>query len=201
MLDQLFAEMQAEDAVGLLLAAQLHNTPGEMNIIVQSTLLDHSIGRLKAQNQYVIHLTNLAEHKLTLGLFDEIAFVETHPLLIHHNAPRFNVFIASAPESPEAVLQEIEDAHEAIMKGWRDMARDFNTMAAPDVILRTGYGFLGKMPEPIVQAVAQILARHKVQHNLIADETPLTPMKLLAIDQSYFVAAMFEIERITFESE
>jgi len=201
MFDQLFAEMQAEDSVGLLLAAQLHNTPGEMNIVVQSTLLDHSIGRLRPQNQYIIHLTNLAEHKLTLGLFDEIAFVESHPLLIHHNAPRFNVFIGNAAESPEAVLQEIEDAHEAILKSWRDMARDFNTMAAPDVILRTGYGFLGKMPEPLAQAVAQILTRHNVQHNLIADETPITPMKLLAIDQSYFVAAAFEIEVVTFENE
>ncbi len=198
MFDQLFTEMQSDDAVGLLLAAQLHNTPGEMNIVVQSTLLDHSIGRLKPQNQYVIHLINLAEHKLTLGLFDEIAFVESHPLLYHHNAPRFDVFISSAPESPESVLQEIEDAHEEILRGWRDITRDFNPMTAPDAILRTGFGFLGKMPEPVAQAVAQVLTRHNVQHNLIADETPITPMKLLAIDQSYFVAADFEIEQVMF---
>ncbi len=198
MFDQLFNEMHVEDAVGLMLAAQLAETPDDVQIIVRTTVFDKSIGGLRDQNQYAIKATKVAEHKLTLGLFDHIAFIDDHPLLYHHNAPRLCVFVSSRAESADAVMHDIEDVHTEVYDTWRDLPMDLNSLSTPEQVLDTGFGLLGEMPEPFAKAVADVLNRHGVKHNLVTEEEPPSQaMKLLAIDDSYLVAAEFSIELIS----
>ncbi len=193
---QLFGEMQAEDAVGLLLAAQLTETPNDLQVVVRTTVFDKGTGGLRDQNQYLIKSVGLVEHKLSLGLFDHIGFIDEHPLLYHYNTPVVRVFIGSRPAAPETLMREIEMAHTDVYDTWRDLPMDLNKLCQPEQLLDAGFGLLGEMPQPFANAVAQVLARHQVKCNLVTDDAPTAQMKLLAVDESYFVAADFAIELI-----
>jgi hypothetical protein len=192
--EQLTREMQAEDAVGLLAAAQLGRSVNELSLVVQTTLFDRSIGGLRPQTQYVIQARGLAEHKLTLGLFNRIGFVADHPLLYHHNLPRVRVFVGSPNADPEPLIQAISDAHVQVYDGWRDLEMDLNKLAPLDRVLRAGYGLLGEMPQPFAKAVSAVLTQHGIQHTLMEDDAPPVPMKLLVLDESYLVGADFTAE-------
>jgi hypothetical protein len=193
---QLFEEMRSEDAVGVLLAAQITDSPNDLQLIVRTTVFDKAVGGLREQSQYAIKTAGLAEHQITLGLFDHIGFIEDHPLLYHYNTPTVRVFIGSRPEAPHTVLDEIEQAHADVYDTWRDLTMDLNKLCPPEQLFKSGFGLLGEMPQPFATVVAEVLARHKVKYNLTADEAPPAHMKLLAIDDSYFVAADFAIEQI-----
>ena len=52
--DQLFREMEAEDAVGLLVAVQLGRSVNDVNFMLQTTLFEKSVGGLRPQTQYII---------------------------------------------------------------------------------------------------------------------------------------------------
>jgi hypothetical protein len=194
--DQLFGEMQAEDAVGLLVAVQLTESPNDVQFVVRSTVFDKSTGGLRDQNQYLIKSVGMVEHQVSLGMFDHIAFIDEHPLLYHYNTPPVRVFVGSRAESPDAIMHEIELTHTEVYDTWRDLSMDLNPLCPPEQLFSAGYGLLGMMPQPFAQAVAQVLARHHVKCNLVTDEQPPTQMKLLAVDESYFVAADFAIELI-----
>jgi hypothetical protein len=193
---QLFEEMQSEDAVGLLLAAQLTDSPNDLQVIVRTTVFDKAVGGLRELSQYAIKTLGLAEHQITLGLFDHIAFIEDHPLLYHYNTPVVRVFIGSRPEAPESLLREIEQAHGDVYDAWRDLPMDLNKLCPPEQLFNAGFGLLGEMPQPFANVVAEVLTRHQVKHNLATEDAPTTRMKLLAIDDSYFIAADFVIEHI-----
>ncbi len=194
MFDQLFQDMQAEDAVGVLLAAHLGNTPDEILFVIQSTRFDRSMGGLRPQHQYIIRAVGLAEHKISLGTFQDISLIDDHPLLYHHNTPRVRVFISSQPESPDTLLQDISRAHTEVYDTWRDLADDLNQLVEPPQLFAAGFGLFGEMPQPFADAVSQVFTRHGVKHNLVIDETSPRQMKLLSIDDSYCVAADFSIE-------
>lgn len=189
--EQLTQEMQAEDAVGLLAAAQLGRSVNELSLVVQTTLFDRAVGGLRPQTQYVIQVSGLVEHKLSLGLFNQIGFVADHPLLYHHNLPRVRVFVGSQVADPEPLIEAINDAHSQVYDGWRDLEMDLNKLSPMDRVLRAGYGLLGEMPQPFAKAVSEVLTQHSVQHTLMEDDTPPAPMKLLVLDESYLVGADF----------
>jgi hypothetical protein len=191
---QLTQEMQAEDAVGLLAAAQLGRSVNELSLIVQTTLFDRSVGGLRPQTQYVIQASGLVEHKLTLGLFNRIGFVADHPLLYHHNLPRVRVFVGSPLADPDRLIQAINDAHTQVYDGWRDLEMDLNRLASIDRVLQAGYGLLGDMPQPFAKTISEVLTQYGVQHTLMEDDAPPVPMKLLVLDESYLVGADFTAE-------
>src|SRR5579859_4007947 len=145
-------DLSDESAVGLLLAAQLGNTPTEMALVVRTTLLDRATGSLSPVRQYVIRIGGMVEHKLTLGPFDQVAFVDDHPLLYHHNAPGVRIFISSPAADPDAVLRDIAEAYSRLFNGLRDLRSDLNHRADPRMILQQGMGTLGEVPAPFADA-------------------------------------------------
>ncbi len=192
--EQLAQEMQAEEAVGLLAAAQLSHGVNEMSFVVQTTLFDKAVGGLRPQTQYIIQANGVVEHKLTLGLFNQIGFVQDHPLLYHHNMPRVRLFVGSAVADAVPLIDAIGDAHTQVYDGWRDLEMDLNKLAPLERVLRAGYGLLGEMPEPFAAALSEVLTRRGVQHTMMYDDAVSLPMKLLMLDESYFVASDFDIE-------
>ncbi len=186
--------MQAEDAVGLFVAAQLGNTPEEILCVVQSTLFDRSVGGLRLQHRYVIRALGLTEHKISLGMFNTIDLIGEHPLLYHHNTPRVRVFINSRPESPDELFCAITKAHGETYDTWRDLHDDLNPLIEPEKLLAAGFGLLGEMPQPFAEAVSEVCTQYGVQHNLVVGDPPPRQMKLLSIDDSYLVASEFHID-------
>jgi len=159
MFEPIAQDLEAENAVGLLLAAQLGNTPSELILMVRTTILDAARGGLRPVGQYVIRLAGLVEHKISLGLFNHMAFVDSHPLLYHHNAPATRFYVTSPASDPDAVLSQLEAAHSEIFGHWRNLLDDLNHRAEPREILGQGMGTLGEMPAPLAESIVQTVSR------------------------------------------
>lgn len=196
MFGQLVRELQNENALGLLLAAQLGNTPSEMTLVIRTTYLDAASGGLRPIGYYTVQMTSLVDHKMALGPFNHAAALDDHPLLYDHNLPSVRVFVSTPAADPEAIMEQIEEAHSQMFGQWRTLANDLNKRAEPQDILTKGMGLIGEMPQPFAELVSKLLTEHGIQHNLIEGEPKIGHFKLLAFDNSYFVARVFNVESV-----
>jgi hypothetical protein len=188
-------DLQAENAVGLLLVAQLGSSPSEMLLVVRTVIHDPAVGGLRPLNQYVIKLVGLVEHKISLGLFNHLALVEDHPLLHHHNAPNVRIYLSSAAADPDTVLGEIEDTHFEMFGRWRELGDDLNHRIAPHELLKAGMGTLGEFPAPFADALCEVLKTHDISYTATPGEQKIGRCYLLAFDNSYLIARGFTVEQ------
>ena len=188
-------ELQAENAVGVLLLAQLGSSPAEIMLAVRTTILDQAAGGLRPLNQYVVRLAGLVEHKIALGLFDHIALVEDHPLLHHHNAAGVRVYLTSSAADPDAVLADIEAAHFEMFGRWRELGDDLNHRVPPQELLKAGMGTLGEFPEPFATALGEVLRAYQVGFSSAPGEAKIGHCYVLAFDNSYLIARSFAVEQ------
>ncbi len=191
---QMVSEMAEENAIGLALVAQLGSTPSEISLMFRTAILDQSVGALRPVGQYMIQIVSLVEHQLSLGLFNHFAYVDDHPLLYHHNAPSYRVFVTSVAADPDKVLAALERAYAEMFGRRRMIEEDFNERAEPQDILTAGMGLLMATPEPFAQRAIDVLKAHNVSATLLPDEPKIGHFALLAFDDSYCVGRMFTIE-------
>ncbi|MHB8628138.1 MAG: hypothetical protein ACYDBJ_09845 [Aggregatilineales bacterium] len=197
MFEPIVRELETENAVGLLLAAQLGNTPSELILMLRTTILDAALGGLRPVGQYVIRLAGLVEHKIALGLFNHMAFVDSHPLLHHHNAPVMRIYVTSPATDPDGVLKQIDTTHSEMFGHWRDLRDDLNHRAEPRDLLAQGMGTLGEMPAPLAESIAQVLKANGVTCTLVEGEPKIGHCLLLAFDNSYLIARNFAVEKVS----
>ncbi len=194
MFKQLFEDLRAENALGLLLAAQLGASPSELLAILRTTTLNPASGELTPIGYYTIQMTSLIEHKITLGPFNHAALIDDHPLLYHHNVVGQKLFITSPAADPETVLDSIAQAHYEMFGRWRTLTDDLNKRIDPQTVLQNGIGLLGEFPRPFAEVVSGILTEHQIGHNRVDGDAKIGLLKLLAFDDSYFVARVFEVK-------
>lgn len=206
--DQLLAELEDEQGYGVLLVAQMGGVPNELQLIVETARYDEAAQGLRPQHDYVIRILGAREHRVSLGVFGRLAFIEDdHPLLYHHNTPKVAVYFDGVAENVNELVLDISQAYVSTFGQWRhlvDMAEDINRAIPMVDLLQSGYGLLGTMPRPLAERLKKVLAHHNVACTLTEDATFATAdehgrsrmAKLLLIDQSYFIALDFAIERM-----
>lgn len=196
MFNQIIEELQAENALGLLLAAQLGTTPAELSIVLRTTTLDQQTGALSPVSLYQIKLGSTIEHKLTLGPFNHAAILEDHPILYHHVHTPIRVFVTNPAENVDETYDSLAAAYIEMFGQYRQLIQDLNQRTEPDEILQSGMGMLGEFPEPFAPTAARVLHNHGVETTLIAGDAKIGGFKLLAFDNSYFVARMIDIQKL-----
>jgi hypothetical protein len=192
MFEQISQEMEAENAVGLILAAQLYGSPEAMQAVVQTALFEPA--GLRPQNQYVIQMAQVVEHQIVLGLFNTIEFTDNHPLLHAHNASHAAIYLASKADDPGQVLRDMQESHDHLYGEWRDLRESLNQLSTAGQVFAAGYGLLGEMPRPFADTVSAILTRHGVKHNMVETSEGQGMYKALILDNTYFVAAEITVE-------
>jgi hypothetical protein len=191
---QLLDDLKSENALGLLLAAQLGSSPSELTAVLRTTTLDAASGELTPIGYYTIQMSGVIEHQLTLGPFNDAALIDDHPLLYHHNAPGVKLFIGSPAADADAVLGSIAGAYVQVFGRWRQLTDDLNKRIDADAVLQNGMGVLGEFPQPFVDTISAILTEHGISHNRVEGDPKIGRLKLLAIDDSYFIARVFEVK-------
>jgi len=197
MFEPIARDLEAENGVGLLLAAQLGNTPSELALMLRTTILDAALGGLRPVGQYVVRVMGLAEHKISLGLFNHLAFVDSHPLLFHHNTPAMRIYVTSPAADPADVLDQIQVAHSEMFGPWRNLRDDLNHRVDPLELLVQGMGTLGEVPAPFADAVTQVLNANGVTSSQVAGEPKIGHCLMLAFDNSYVIARNFSVDTVT----
>jgi hypothetical protein len=196
MLDQIIQELQEPDALGLLLAAQLDTTPAEIFLVLRTTMRVPETAMLNPVSTYQIKLGSLIEHKLALGPFNHAAAMDDHPILYHHNHTGIRVFVTNAADDVDATYDALAAAYLELFGQYRQMVQDLNQRTEPDDILTSGMGMLGEFPEPFAVMAARILHDHGVKTTLVAGDPKIGGFKLLAFDNSYFVARTIDIQKM-----
>ncbi len=201
--EQLFGELQDEKDVGVLLVVQLGGVPNELQLIVQTARMDEAAEGLRERNSYIIRVLGVREHRASVGVFGTLFIAENHPILFHHNEAMHEVTFSGKPADTNELVLDIQSAYGATFGPWRDLAEDLNREKPLFDLLSSGEGVLGRMPQPAAERVVRVLEHHKLTASSKeidagragADEHGRERrLKLLGIDDSYFIAYDFSIE-------
>ncbi|MEZ4669143.1 MAG: hypothetical protein R3E39_14645 [Anaerolineae bacterium] len=202
--EQLLAELQGEKAYGIFLAVQMGGVPQELQLMVQTATFDEQAQGLRPRNQYVVRALGVVEHRLSLGIFGNLFFTEEHPVLFHYNLPRSVIQFDGQPDDVNELVLDINQAYLSTFGPWRELAKDLNREQPLVNLLQSGKGVLGTMPQPGAERMLRVLAHHGVQghleeNRLYEDEDEhgrSRNMKLLGIDDSYFIALDFTVDEL-----
>jgi len=188
--------LQPEDNLGVLLAAQMGGTPQEIQLIIQTTRLDEEKDALVATGQYIVRAINTIEHRITLGLFNNIAHSTSNPILYKHNEPLYEVFFRGKPENVDNLMLDIQQLYGQTYGIYRHMADELNRARPLASLLGEGYGYLGTMPAPFVERIKKLFNRYGMQINTAEAEShrPDFQFELLVMDDSFIVAQLFSVD-------
>jgi len=200
--EALLSEVNGDDEVGILLLAQLGGVPNELQLFIQTAMYDDAVKGLRDRSNYIIRVLGVREHRLSLGIFGTLFFSEAHPILLHHNEPKTDVYFEGQPEDNNALVLDLIQAHASTFGPWREFAGDLNREIPLSDLLKRGEGRLGTMPRSAAERMQRVLAHHGMQSRLDSDDARestdehgrSTQWKLLGIGDSYFVALDFAVD-------
>ena len=205
--EQLLSQLEGERQYGVLLVTQMGGVPNEIQLMVETAEFDEEAQGLRPQGNYIIRALGVREHRITLGVFGSLKFLDDHPLLYHHNTPRVAVHFDGKPKDMNELVLDISQAYVSTFGPWRhlvEMDDDLNRTKPLVDLLTAGYGLLGTMPKPLAERMARVLAHHNVNASLAEDASFETEdehgrsklVKLLLIDHSYVIALDFSVEQL-----
>jgi len=202
--EQLVSELQNEKDYGIFLAIQVGGVPNELQLLIETAQYDEEAQGLRPRNQYIIRALGVHEHRVSVGVFARLSFMDEHPLLYHHNTAKVEVYFEGKPEDVNELVLDITQAHASTFGPLRHLVADINRGKPLVDLLNSGGGMLGEMPKPVAERMARVFAHHHLKPTLIEDDEFETQdehgrsrlMKLLAIDDSYVVALDFSVEQM-----
>jgi hypothetical protein len=196
-LDDIISTLEVEHKFGVLLAAQLGQTPQELQLIIQTADYDEEKAAITTQATYVIRCIGVEEHRLSLGIFNRLARVTDDPLLWNYNQPYHQIYFKGHFKNPaltaDGLMLELTQLYTQHYGLFRNLAIDLNRMAPLETLLKAGHGLLGEMPAPMAAHVKTLLERYGLTVTLVETEreAPDFPYQLLVMDDSYFIATLF----------
>lgn len=203
--EKLLSELQGEQDYGIFLAAQMGGVPNELQLIIQTARYDAEKQGLRPRSQFVVRVLGVAEHRMGLGIFGRFFIAEEHPILFHHNEPRMAVkFEGKSQKDINELVLDIHQAYVTTFGPWRELAADINREKPLVDLLSSGEGVLGVMPKPVAERMVKVFQHHGMTAKL--DEQAMYEkddehgrsrnLKLLGIDDSYFVALDFTVDEM-----
>lgn len=179
----------------------------------------------REMSRWRIEVRGLAEHALKLESHCAIEHSDQHPLLLDHVGRRGDLYFRGPIESPSAVLGDLLTAHQELFGTWRPVQAFWNEAFGPGSrmldLLAADSGLIASGPMALMEAFNAVLASHGVSGNIL-DKGPIkrwddelqwveetrdlsvltlnarrpTRNTAGAIDFSYVVAQVFEVDRI-----
>lgn len=204
--DQLVSELSGEKDYGVLLVAQMGGVPNELQLIIQTAQYDDQAQGLRPRHTYVARALGVLEHRVSVGVFGRLRFLDEHPLLYHHNTPKVAVYFDGKPADFNELVLDISQAHVSAYEGWRHLVEteDVNRSLPLIELFQRGFGVVGVMPQPFAERVGKVLDHHGIKHTAnvetdfeTTDEHGRSRLaKLLLLDQSYVIALSFSVEEL-----
>lgn len=203
-LKTILAAIAPENNLGVLLAAQMGGTPREVQLILQTTEYEPEKDALKVTGQHIIRVIGVVEHRLSLGLFHNMALSSDNPLLYRHNSQQMQVYFRGTPDNIDSFMIELNQLYGqtyGIFDPSGRMADEINRAMPLYNLLKSGSGLLCTSPQPFAEKVKKLLTHHQMSchflevedHHEHDDDHPHHEITyhLLAMDDSYFVAQVF----------
>lgn len=205
--DQLLSELQGDQHYGILLAAQMGGVPEEIQLLFETAVYDERANGLRPRGNYIVRALGVREHRVSLGLFNQLGWHDDHPLLYHHNTAPVALHFEGSPADAGALTLDISQAYATTFGPWRhltDYHSGLNRSQLLVDLLASGEGLLGVMPLPLAERIAKVLAHHGMTAHLAQDPDYATHdehgrsrlARLLLIDDGYVIALDFSVEQM-----
>ena len=193
---QIIETLRDENRLGVILAAQMGGTPEEVQLILQTTAFDEEQQGLIPDKTFVIRCLGVQEHRVSLGLFNTIIYVEEHPLLWNHNYAFKQIYFRGTPDDVNDLMLDLNQLYGAQYGPFRTLADNINRSLPLSKLLLSGHGLLGEMPEPMAEKVQALFEKHGMTIKLVDTELKEPPVKfsLLVLDDSFFIAQLYSVE-------
>lgn len=116
---QLLDDLSGDAHFGVLIMAQLDAVPETLQFIVSAA--DEIPGQpaLVDRRRYVVRAIGVAEHNLSLGLFNTIRILDEHPLLNAYNHDPTALFFRGQPDDASALFIDLMQAYASTFGPWR----------------------------------------------------------------------------------
>lgn len=185
-----------EHHLGVILVAQMGMTPEEIQLVIQTAEYVEAEQALITKKAYLMRCLGVQKHQLSLGAFGRIAHTEDHPLLWNFNYPYQQIYFNGTPNNVDELMIELNQLYGQHYGQHHGLVDDVNRSRPLGSILSAGYGLLGEMPQPMAEKVKALLAKHGLQVDFVESEieAPPIPLRLLVLDDSYFVATLFSVD-------
>lgn len=202
-LQTLLTAIMPDDNLGVLLAAQMGGTPQEVQLIVQTAIIDDEHESIQTTGQYILRAIGVQEHRISLGLFANIAHATENALLDNYNSAPMQVHFSGAPTAIDPLLIDINQLYAqtyGMYDPFRRMVDELNPTAPLATTLTSGEGVLGVMAAPFAERMKTVLEKngltaHLETHPVETDDHhhDITH-ELLVMDDSYVVAQLFSVD-------
>ncbi len=197
----LLEALAPDDHYGVILAAQLGGTPQEVQLILQTTVMNEAEQSLSPTGQYIVRAIGVQEHRLSVGLFANLVHSTDNPLLYSHNTPRMQLSFSGTPREVDDLMLSLNQLYGqtyGIYDPFRRMAEELNPTAPLATILTAGEGVLALMPQPFAEKAARLLEKYSLTTQLeVAQPAPEhLRYEALVLDDSYLVASMFSVDPV-----
>jgi hypothetical protein len=199
-LDQLIAEINADDGYGICLMAQMDSVPDTLQFIIATTYFDEAVGGLRDKARYIVRAIGVQEHRISVGMFRRIAVHagEEHPLLYEYNSLPTGLFFKGTPNDVNGLIIDVFQAYSSTFSLWRHLPQYLNVQKPMADLFMGGGDLVGQMPKPLADRLEKVLVHHGLEAKVLAGEKhkEAPNMKTLLLDESYIVAIDFSVDEL-----
>jgi hypothetical protein len=197
-LQKIIRDLEPDNRLGVLLTVQMGGIPEEVQLFLQVADFDPQANALRPAGNYIIRCLGVQEHRVSVGLFNRMAYSDDHPLLWNHNFTYREVYFRGAPDDVDGLMLELNQLYGQTYGPFRSLADDLNRAMPLGKLLTSGHGLLGEMPLPMAEQAQKLLEQHGLAVSLIASdrEAPPVQFKLLVMDDSFFIAQLYSADPI-----
>ncbi len=198
MLDRMLNEINREEGYGVFLMAQMDSVPDTLQFVVATTEYDAQADGLRDKARYVIRCIGVQEHRISIGMFNNLVITDGHPLLYEYNLDPVGVFFRGKPDDVNEVILDIFQAYASAFGPWRQIPAYLNGSKPLAELIESGGDLLGQMPLPLAERMDKVLKHHNLESKLMRGErNKETPtMKAMLLDDSYVVAIDFSVDEL-----
>jgi hypothetical protein len=118
-----------------------------------------------------------------------------HPVLVDYQHAWLSIYVSSAPESAEAVLQDVSARVATFIGPWRNALAYLNDQMNPLELLQRGFGLFAHAPESVAHLICVVLKLAGVSYTTLPSRHPREPAQALIAGPNFVVASGFRREQ------
>jgi hypothetical protein len=186
-----------------MLVAFIEKYPTAKIVYTQTTYMHLEV----EDGLFKVSFKDKADFQLKRGAHGTLAHYTSHPLLLNYNEARTTLYINSRPENPQALLEDIETAIDAVFSGWSDWRsvlfgnRKADAVALVRQNIAHGRGILlDYAPASIIRAVTAACEKHGVATRFFGSQnwspSPRETFSILFVGSYYVIARDFQVSEL-----
>lgn len=160
----------------------------------QTTYWDlHPVGM---SSTFRIHFTAKQEARFESPVYEQVAMVDTHPLLVPYEQRWVSLFVVEAQRCGPRLLEDLATTIADATSGWRRSEEYLRLGGSTELVLQKGFGLLLEAPEHLAQIAADVVRAHGATPSLVTGRPERPGFRVLLMAPNFVIARSFRLQRL-----